>query len=1097
MTDSTTKDDGDWLGYGVYADTLWARIERALAEDLKSGQLGDDPMVIGIFGEWGAGKSQLLKLTERRAKASLSAQKKKHDGDAGFELTVPVWFQPWKYEHEEHLHVPMVIHVLNALKDALKPEPNLADTVVNTSVAVVDIGKKAAPIVKKTIEMANSAYPIVQKILKSITVFGCKVDLPEEVGGWLETAADGVTDIDLKNETKVTINTVDAAVKHTADGSYFYRIHELLGALTRPHQYKHRKELFKGSKLTLNTRINFVVFIDDLDRCLPEKAVQTLELIKTMFNVESFAFVLALDDEVIERGIGHRYQAYNFAGKKPEMPITGFEYLEKIVHLPFKLPALTQTQAKKFIAHLEDKIAPKVEHWFQQILDVNPNHQSRELSMSAKADIEAIVGSNAKFNRLDLEAINDVFDLSDLTLKAFDAYVPRKLTRLVELWYATVEIAKKRHAKDSRKELLAAKRDAQIDIRIAFTVLMVQLFHPDLYRVFRRHEETFGALYNAFDASAKPEDTLSASMSDIDLWHWAAYRQHKDGKPTDLKIALEHMAKLDDGYRYGAQQKRLPLVERLIEHRAAQRHVFDALKLFAALKKQMPMLPKDFKIAQYFSLLAEFDEVLTPLPVSMSDSATVGDSAAAKPMGFGITKRPSTDVSQPGLGLYRRFNTDANVLYNSVISADVATQEAIPKLAGFVVGQYLQKDELEGVLKRVTAWLNEANKSSEDRTRREHQLLHGLSYLARYIAPFERDAWWGLVKTVDENSPDSKIRAQWHDVRAALGQDNRFQNHLGLPNRIVTGEEPHDAPEAPAGFVTIPKLKGNEKWTMGWEFDYDNPATKHPHIHDFYMSRYPVTVAQYEAFVDAKAYDLDVIRNKTLWKSAHKDAWDWRTGEFDASKTIEDESYKKKLDRRPKSLRHQPMGWAEQKANPNRPVTGVTWVEATVYAAWLENQRKADKDLWGTLSDSQYRLRLPTVAEWERAARAGGTGKFPWGDSEADIDQRANVEGKVGHATTVGSYAPNAFGLYDMVGNVWQWQANMYKNEYKKGLIDANTALERGTTWDEADKVSLRGGSWADHPTTARCSFRVRRRPDYWSDSIGFRLVLSLADFES
>jgi predicted KAP-like P-loop ATPase len=234
MTDTTTKDDGDWLGYGVYADTLWQRIVRALANDLINGELGDDPIVIGIFGEWGAGKSHLLKLIERKAKASLSEQKKKHESDAGFELTVPVWFQPWKYEHEEHLHVPMIIHVLNALKDALKQEATVVDTVVNTSLAVIDTGKKAAPIVKKTIEIASSAYPVIQKILKSMTVFGCNVDLPDEVGEWLETAADGVSDIELSKDAKAKVSAVDAAVKHTTDGSYFYRIHELLGALTRP-----------------------------------------------------------------------------------------------------------------------------------------------------------------------------------------------------------------------------------------------------------------------------------------------------------------------------------------------------------------------------------------------------------------------------------------------------------------------------------------------------------------------------------------------------------------------------------------------------------------------------------------------------------------------------------------------------------------------------------------------------------------------------------------------------------------------------------------------------------------------------------------------
>ena len=115
------SDTSDWLGYGAYADALWSRTMRALDKD-KDGKkpLGDDPLVIGIFGEWGAGKSALLKLVHKRAEANLAAQIANRAKDPGFSLTVPVWFQPWKYEHEEHLHVPMVVHVLNALKDAVK-----------------------------------------------------------------------------------------------------------------------------------------------------------------------------------------------------------------------------------------------------------------------------------------------------------------------------------------------------------------------------------------------------------------------------------------------------------------------------------------------------------------------------------------------------------------------------------------------------------------------------------------------------------------------------------------------------------------------------------------------------------------------------------------------------------------------------------------------------------------------------------------------------------------------------------------------------------------------------------------------------------------
>ena len=121
MTKSTAKpeDDGDWLGYGVYAKTLWERIERALDKT----DLGDDPLVIGLFGEWGAGKSYLLDLIEKHARKEADTRIgwRKQDGGAnGYVLTIPVNFQPWKYEHEKHLLIPMLLHILQALEKDIK-----------------------------------------------------------------------------------------------------------------------------------------------------------------------------------------------------------------------------------------------------------------------------------------------------------------------------------------------------------------------------------------------------------------------------------------------------------------------------------------------------------------------------------------------------------------------------------------------------------------------------------------------------------------------------------------------------------------------------------------------------------------------------------------------------------------------------------------------------------------------------------------------------------------------------------------------------------------------------------------------------------------
>ena len=96
-------------------------------------------------------------------------------------------------------------------------------------------------------------------------------------------------------------------------------------------------------------RINLVFLVDDLDRCLPEKAIEVLEAVKLFLDVEGCAFVLALDEEVVERGIAHRYQAYT-SGAPGQTPITGAEYLEKLIHLPIRLPRPTGAEAQHYLA---------------------------------------------------------------------------------------------------------------------------------------------------------------------------------------------------------------------------------------------------------------------------------------------------------------------------------------------------------------------------------------------------------------------------------------------------------------------------------------------------------------------------------------------------------------------------------------------------------------------------------------------------------------------------------------------------------------------------------------------------------------------------
>ena len=170
------------------------------------------------------------------------------------------------------------------------------------------------------------------------------------------------------------------------------------------------------------------------------------------------------------------------------------------------------------------------------------------------------------------------------------------------------------------------------------------------------------------------------------------------------------------------------------------------------------------------------------------------------------------------------------------------------------------------------------------------------------------------------------------------------------------------------------------------------------------------------------------------------------------------------------------QGWGKGQ----RPVINVSWNEAKEYVAWLS--RKAGKT-----------YRLLSEAEWEYAARAGTTTRYAWGN---DIGKgNANCDGCGSQwdnkqTAPVGSFKPNAFGLYDMHGNVWQWVDDCYAS-------DLNGAPTDGSSWkgackDETSSRVLRGGSWFDNPNGLRSANRGNDLPDYRNSDIGFRLARTL-----
>jgi formylglycine-generating enzyme required for sulfatase activity len=162
---------------------------------------------------------------------------------------------------------------------------------------------------------------------------------------------------------------------------------------------------------------------------------------------------------------------------------------------------------------------------------------------------------------------------------------------------------------------------------------------------------------------------------------------------------------------------------------------------------------------------------------------------------------------------------------------------------------------------------------------------------------------------------------------------------------------------------------------------------------------------------------------------------------------------------------------------PQNPVEVVSWAEAVEFC------RK-----WSDLpaeKSAGYVYRLPTEAEWEYACRAGTQSIYSFGDSDSELGDYAWYTDNSGGTThPVGGKTPNAWGLYDMHGNVWEWCQDRY-GSYPSGAVTDPTGPSSGS------RRVTRGGSWFYHSVHCRSVWRVWFPPDYRLNHLGFRVLRS------
>ena len=157
----------------------------------------------------------------------------------------------------------------------------------------------------------------------------------------------------------------------------------------------------------------------------------------------------------------------------------------------------------------------------------------------------------------------------------------------------------------------------------------------------------------------------------------------------------------------------------------------------------------------------------------------------------------------------------------------------------------------------------------------------------------------------------------------------------------------------------------------------------------------------------------------------------------------------------------------------NRPVINLSWHDAQAYCDWLSQLTK-------------HSYRLPSEAEWEYACRAGTETAYSTGKTIAK--HQANFDGE--QTLPVGSFPSNAFGLYDMHGNVWEWVQDCWHDNYQNALTDGSVWLKNDG--GDCDRRVVRGGSWLDIPLDLRSANRISYFTVAAINYLGFRITRAL-----
>lgn len=376
----------DLLGYQVHADLLRKII-------LNDAML---PISIGVFGNWGSGKSSLMLLLQQ----SLHEWEESHQNEHS--IILQVYFNSWQFESYDSTKLTMIESILEALDKDINTRKNVFER-ADDLLARINFLKVGVFILKKAYDNLT----------------------PDWMKKWLPKK----DDID-KITGKDKYNNLLEDVTKGNTSKFIATFRELFEDLVNDMGYK-----------------AVIVYVDDLDRCDPKRIIGCLEAVKLFVNVKKTAFVIGADERIIEYAIS---QHYPIQMKKEDISSPFSDYLEKLIQLPYKLPRLSDNEQETYITLLLCKNHLNEIHFnqiHQKYLEFRKTDKHSKYNID---DIKANIPENQTINFYAVEYRLPIVPI----IKQFLNGNPRQLKRFLNTLYVRQELADVAGFRDIRPDVL-------------------------------------------------------------------------------------------------------------------------------------------------------------------------------------------------------------------------------------------------------------------------------------------------------------------------------------------------------------------------------------------------------------------------------------------------------------------------------------------------------------------------------------------------------------------------------------------------------------------------------------------------------------------